>query len=62
MDILKKRLNLRLEIYFSLTKRQQKMFNEVSYWQFMENLGLTELIKITKNKKTLGLYKELLQT
>ena len=57
-----KRLNLRLEIYFSLTKRQQRLFNEKSYWQFMENLGLTELSKITKNKRILGLYRELLQT
>ena len=60
--MLNKRLNLRLEIYFSLTKRQQRLFNEKSYWQFMESLGLTELSKITKNKRILELYKELLQT
>lgn len=45
------RMKLRHEIYFSLTKRQQRKFNERNCVTLMEQIPMVSFKEITKNKK-----------
>ena len=62
MDLRNKRMVLRHSIYFSMSKRQQKMFNEKFSVVMMEEMSLNDLVKITKSSKIKALYLELLKT
>jgi len=62
MDLLNKRMRLRHSIYFSMSKRQQKMFNEKFSVVMMEEMSLNDLVRITKSNKIKALYLELLKT
>lgn len=54
--------NMRLDIYFSLTKKQQRKFNELGYsWQLVENVTINEMFKVTKSKKIIEQLKTLKQ-
>ncbi len=59
MDILKRKLDLRLDIYFSMTTRQQRAFNAKYSWQFLEHVTVAQLSRYTKNKVTLAKLVEL---
>ena len=64
MELIKRidRCNLRLDIYFSLTMKQRRKLNEITTWQFMEDIGINEFKKITKNSKIIALYIKLLRS
>lgn len=62
MENLTKRMNLRHQIYFSLSRKQQKMFNNKFSIVLMEEMRLEDLQKITKSKKIKNLYIQLMST
>ena len=62
MTVQMERMKLRHEIYFSLTHKQQKLFNEKYSVQFMEEMSLVGLQKITKSDKIKKLYIKLMTT
>jgi hypothetical protein len=47
---LKSALNLKLDIYFSLTLKQKRAFNNSYCWQFLESVPMDSFKRITKNK------------
>jgi hypothetical protein len=50
VDILRYKLQLRLDIYFGLTNKAQRAFNAAHSWHFVEYLSIQELKRYTKSK------------
>ena len=51
IELTKKALDMRLDIYFSLTLKQQQEFNNNYQWQNIEHVLVEDFKKITKSKR-----------
>jgi len=58
-DELQRRLDLRLEIYFSLTLSQQRKFNASYSWMFIDDVPMCDFKRITKSKRLHAMLMEL---
>ena len=54
IELTKKALDMRLDIYFSLTLKQQQEFNNNYQWQNIEHVLVEDFKKITKSKRLIS--------
>ena len=47
-------LAMRLDIYFSLTLKQRRKFNDNYQWQWIEDVSIEDFKEITKSKKIIA--------